>query len=75
MEKITEINTSNMSYNAFDIILKCKEYAENIDLANVILDNTSIDEKEILIKLNEGMRTIELEIIEYDPISQPEAQA
>ena len=64
-----------MSYNAFDIILKCKEYAEKIDLANVILDNTSIDEKEILIKLIEGMRTIELEIIEYEPISQPEAQA
>ena len=64
-----------MSYNAFDIILKCKEYAENIDLANVILDNTYIDEKEFLIKLIEGVRSLELQVIEYDHIPQPEAEA
>ena len=51
MEKITEIDTSRMDYNAFDIIMKCKELADSVDISNIILDNTSIDEKEFLIKL------------------------
>ncbi len=53
--------------------MKCKELAKNIDLANIILDNTSIDEKEMLIKIVEGIRSLELEIIEQPFI--PEAKA
>lgn len=75
MEKITEIDTSKMGYNAFDIIMRCKEFADSVDISNIILDNTSIDEKEILIKLIEGIRSLDLQIVEYDPIPQPEAEA
>ena len=75
MEKITEIDTSRMDYNAFDIIMKCKELADSVDISNIILDNTSIDEKEFLIKLIEGVRSLELQVIEYDHIPQPEAEA
>ena len=75
MEKITEIDTSKMDYNAFDIIMRCKELAESVDISNIILDNTSIDEKEFLIKLIEGIRSLELQVVEYDHIPQPEAKA
>ena len=75
MEKITEINTSKMDYNAFDIIMRCKEFADSVDISNIILDNTSIDEKELLIKLIEGVRSLELQVIEYDPLPKPEAEA
>lgn len=75
MEKITEIDTSKMGYNAFDIIMRCKEFADSVDISNIILDNTSIDEKEILIKLIEGIRSLDLQIVKYDPIPQPEAEA
>ena len=75
MEKITEIDTSRMDYNAFDIIMRCKEFADSVDISNIILDNTSIDEKEFLIKLIEGVRSLELQVIEYDPLPQPEAEA
>ena len=73
MEKINEIRTNDCDLNAFDVIMKCKELAKNIDLANIILDNTSIDEKEMLIKIVEGIRSLELEIIEQHFI--PEAKA
>ncbi len=73
MEKINEIRTNDCDLNAFDVIMKCKELAKNIDLANIILDNTSIDEKEMLIKIVEGIRSLELEIIEQPFI--PEAKA
>ena len=75
MEKITEIDTSRMDYNAFDIIMKCKQFADSVDISNIILDNTSIDEKEFLIKLIEGVRSLELQVIEYDPLPKPEAEA
>ena len=75
MEKITEIDTSRMDYNAFDIIMRCKEFADSVDISNIILDNTSIDEKEFLIKLIEGVRSLELQVIEYDPLPQPKAEA
>tara|TARA_R100000234_G_scaffold120052_1_gene105112 strand:+ start:1557 stop:1784 length:228 start_codon:yes stop_codon:yes gene_type:complete len=75
MEKITEIDTSRMDYNAFDIIMRCKEFADSVDISNIILDNTSIDEKEFLIKLIEGVRSLELQVIEYDPLPKPEAEA
>ena len=75
MEKITEIETSRMDYNSFDIIMKCKEFADSVDISNIILDNTSIDEKEFLIKLIEGVRSLELQVIEYDPLPKPEAEA
>lgn len=75
MEKITEIDTSKMGYNAFDIIMRCKEFADSVDISNIILDNTSIDEKELLIKLIEGIRSLDLQIVKYDPIPQPEAEA
>ena len=74
MEKINEIRTNDCDLNAFDVIMKCKELAKNIDLANIILDNTSIDEKEMLIKIVENIRNLELEIIEQ-PFFIPEAKA
>ena len=74
MEKIKEIRTTlDTDMNAFDIIMKCKELATLIDLSNIILDNTTIDEKEILINIIEGIRSLELQIIEQ-PFT-PEAQA
>ena len=74
MEKIKEIRTTlDTDMNAFDIIMKCKELATLIDLSNIILDNTTIDEKEILINIIEGIRSLELQIIEQPFI--PEAQA
>ena len=75
MEKIKEINRGNFDYNAFELMMKCKELSHQIDLSNIILDNTSIDEKELLIKLIEGIRSLDLQIVEYDPIPQPEAEA
>ena len=75
MEKITEINTSDCDKNAFEVIMKCKELASHIDLANIILDNTSIDEKEMIIHIIECVRSLELEIIEYEPIFKPEVRA
>tara|TARA_X000001388_G_C2227961_1_gene121825 strand:+ start:533 stop:757 length:225 start_codon:yes stop_codon:yes gene_type:complete len=74
MEKITQIDTDNSERNAFELIMKCKEVAKHIDLSNIILDNTSIDEKEMLIYLIEGIRSLEFEIIEHEPY-RPEAQA
>ncbi len=73
MEKITEIDTTNCDYNAFDVIRNCKELANCIDLSNIIIDNMSIDEKEMLIKIIEGIRSLEFEIIEQP--YKPEAQA
>ena len=75
MEKIKEIRTKKENINAFDVNMKCKELARQIDLSNVILDNTSIDEKELLIELIEGVRSLELEIVEYEPQLIPKAKA
>lgn len=75
MEKITEINTELSEKNAFDVILICKELADHIDLSNVIIDNLSIDEKENLINLIEGIRSLQLEIIEEPYFPKPKAQA
>tara|TARA_Y100001963_G_scaffold15004_1_gene18698 strand:- start:635 stop:862 length:228 start_codon:yes stop_codon:yes gene_type:complete len=75
MEKITQINTDDCDKNAFDVIMKCKELAGHIDLSNIILDNTSIDEKEMLIHIIEGIRSLELEVIEHEPMFIPEAKA
>tara|TARA_R100000995_G_scaffold83261_1_gene58749 strand:- start:92 stop:316 length:225 start_codon:yes stop_codon:yes gene_type:complete len=74
MEKISEITTSNYSLNAFEVIMKCKELAFAVDLANVICDNTSIDEKEMLIQIIEGVRSLELEVIGVESFT-PEAKA
>ena len=74
MEKINQIETDNCDKNAFEVIMKCKELARHIDISNIILDNTSIDEKEMLIHLIEGVRSLELEIIEHEPFI-PEARA
>jgi len=74
MEKINQIETDNCDKNAFEVIMMCKEMARHIDVANIILDNTSIDEKEMLIHLIEGIRSLELEIIEHEPFI-PEVQA
>jgi len=74
MEKINQIETDNCDKNAFEVIMMCKEMARHIDVANIILDNTSIDEKEMLIHLIEGIRSLELEIIEHEPFI-PEARA
>ena len=74
MEKINQIETDNYDKNAFEVIMMCKEMARHIDISNIILDNTSIDEKEMLIHLIEGIRSLELEIIEHEPFI-PEARA
>ena len=75
MEKISEITTTETGESAFEIIMKCKELVDLIDISNIILDNMSIDEKEILIKVIEGVKSLELEIIEYEPTYIPEAKA
>ena len=54
--------------------MKCKELSNQIDLSNIILDNISIDEKEILITIIESIRTLEFEIIE-EPYLIPKAEA
>ena len=74
MEKIKEIRTSNFDSNAFELMIKCKELSHQIDLANIIIDNTSIDEKEMLITIIESIRTLEFEIIE-EPYLIPKVQA
>ena len=55
--------------------MQCKEIADMIDITNIILDNTSIDEKEMLIKLIESVRNLELQIIDYEPHYIPKAKA
>lgn len=74
MEKIKEIDTDSVNFNAFELIMKCKELSMQIDLSNIILDNTSIDEKEMLITIIEAMRSLEFEVIE-DPYLTPKARA
>ena len=75
MEKINEIRTGQSDFNAFEVIMKCKNIANSLDLSSIILDNTSIDEKELLIELIEGVRSLELEIVEYEPQLIPKAKA
>ena len=75
MEKINEIRTGQANVNAFEVIMKCKNIANSLDLSSIILDNTSIDEKELLIELIEGVRSLELEIVEYEPQLIPKAKA
>ena len=75
MEKVTEIRTLETDSNAFEILVRCKEMANSIDLANVILDTTCIDEKEMLIRLIESIRNLELEVIEVQVPFIPEVQA
>lgn len=75
METINEIRTNQADINAFELIMQCKELANLIDLSNLILDNLSIDEKEMLIKLIESIKSLELEIIEYQPNYIPKAKA
>jgi len=64
MEKVTEITTKEKDLNAYDVIMRCKEFATQIDISNIILDSTCIDEKEMLINVIESLRGLELEIIE-----------
>lgn len=75
METLTEINTKEKGQNAFDVLMRCKEFATEIDIANIILDNTCIDEKEMLISIIESMRNLELNIIEVEVPFIPEAEA
>ena len=75
MEKVTEITTNENDVNAFDVLMKCKEFARQIDISNIILDSTCIDEKEMLINLIESLRDLELEIIEVQPNFTIEAEA
>jgi len=75
MEKVTEITTKEKNSSAFDVIMRCKEFATQIDISNIILDNTCIDEKEMLINVIESLRDLELEIIEINPNFTFEAEA
>ena len=74
MEKITEITTElDTDINAYEVICRCKEIAEHLDLTNIIIDNQCYEEKEMLIELIEKIKSLELEIIDY-PI-KPEVEA
>jgi hypothetical protein len=74
MEKITEIETTlDTDYNAFEVICRCKEIAEHLDVTNIIIDNQCYEEKEMLLELISKIKSLELEIIDY-PI-KPEAEA
>ena len=75
MEKVTEISTLETDSNAFEVLVRCKEMANSIELANIILDTTCIDEKEMLIRLIESIRNLELEVIEVQVPFIPEVQA
>lgn len=75
MEKITEISTKLEDKSAFEVILICKALAKHIDICNVIIDNMSIDEKENLINMIEGIRSLNVEIIEEPYFIKPEAKA
>ena len=75
MEKVTEIRTCEAGSNVYEILIRCKALAESIDISNVITDNTCIDEKEMLIKLIESIRNLELEIVEVQFPFIPEVQA
>jgi|GEM_PF-4292116 len=75
MEKVTEISTKEKDVNAFEVITRCKDFANQIDISNIILDNICIDEKEMLIKLIESLRDLELEIIEIYPNFTIEGEA
>jgi len=75
MEKVTEIRTREAGANAYEILIQCKALADSIDISNIITDNTCIDEKEMLIKLIESIRDLDLEIVEVQVPFIPEAQA
>ena len=74
MEKITEITTQlDTDVNAYEVLMKCKNIAEHLDLTNIIIDNQCYEEKEMLINLIEMIKSLEIEIIDYP--FKPEAQA
>ena len=75
MEKITEISTKLEDKSAFEVILICKALARQIDICNIILENMSIEEKENLINIIEGIRSLDVEIIEPLYFIKPEAIA
>tara|TARA_R100001082_G_scaffold107570_2_gene81644 strand:+ start:245 stop:469 length:225 start_codon:yes stop_codon:yes gene_type:complete len=74
MEKITEITTQlDTDVNAYEILIKCKNIAEHLDLTNIIIDNQCYEEKEMLINLIEMIKSLEIEIIDYP--FKPEVEA
>ena len=74
MEKITEIKTQlDTESNAYEVIMKCKNIANHLDLTNIIIDNQCYEEKEMLIDLIEMIKSLEIKIIDYP--FKPEAQA
>ncbi len=75
MEALTEISTNEEGENAFDVLMRCKEFANEIDITNIIIDNTCIDEKEMLINLIESIRNLELKILEIEVPFTAEAEA
>ena len=68
------IKTTRNGNYAFDLIMECKQMSKQIDLSNIILDNMSIDEKEMLITIIESIRSLEFEVIE-EPYLIPKARA
>ena len=75
MEKITEINTLDSDFNAFEVIARCKQIAEHLDVTNIIIDNQCYEEKEMLLELINKIKSLELEIISIDNMTTPEAKA
>ena len=75
MEKITEITSLDSDFNAFELIKKCKAIVNVLDLTNIITDNQSYEEKEMLIDLINSIKRIELEIIEVEFPIIPKAKA
>lgn len=76
MEKITEIATTlDTDFNAFEVIERCKQIAEHLDLTNIIIDNQCYEEKEMLLELISKIKSLEIEIISIDNMTIPEAKA
>ena len=62
---MTEIDTTEEKYSAYEVILICKGLASNIDIKKLVnLDNKTAIKIMNLIK---HLESLELQIIEYEP--------
>ena len=66
-------NTAQNPDAALEFIVKCKMISEGLNLTNIIIDDICVDEKELLVRLIQMIKNLELEIIEIQ--TTPEAQA
>ena len=62
---MTEIDTTEENLSAYEVILRCKSLADNINAKKLVnLDNETAIKIMNLIKY---LKSLELEIIEYEP--------